>query len=476
MSRQARASQTPVGQPELKRDMGLVSATILVVASMIGTGIFTTSGFIMSSLRSPQAMLLCWFAGGILALSGAFCYGELGAMFPRAGGDYVFLRESLGRIMGFLSGWISLIVGFSAPIAAAAMAFSTYFFHTLPAGARGWTSLFLSKAGPVTLSPVNLTAVAVIVLFSLVHWKGLHFGSRVQNVLTVIKVGAILAFIAGGLAFGKGSAAHFSSPLPAGLIFSGPFAASLIFVSFAYSGWNAAAYLGGEIRDPARNIPRSLLLGTLLVMFLYLLLNVVFIYALPAEEMSGLLEVGTKSALSLFGGPAGNAFSMAITVCLLSVISAMIMAGPRVYYAMAKDGTFFSWFGRVGRHPAATPGRSIFLQGAIAVLMVITSAFDKLLLYIGFTLSLFAMLTVAGLLVLRYRCPHYPRPYRTYGYPVTPVLFMLGNLWIIVFSLRSNPTVFLYGGGTIVAGLLIFFFFNRTARKEIGLEEDFSGM
>jgi len=203
MSRQASAPQTPVDQPGLKRDMGLVSATVLVVASMIGTGIFTTSGFIMSSLRSPQAMLLCWFAGGILALSGAFCYGELGAMFPRAGGDYVFLRESLERVMGFLSGWISLIVGFSAPIAAAAMAFSSYFFHSLPAGARGWTSLFLSKTG------------------------------------------------------------------------------------------------------------------------------------------------------------------------------------PRVYYAMAEDGIFFSWFGKVGKRPA-TPGRSIFLQAAIAVLMVITSAFDKFLLYIRF--------------------------------------------------------------------------------------------
>jgi len=475
MIRNARTAQVPVGRAELKRDMGLGSATILVIASMIGTGIFTTSGFIMSSLQSPQAMLLCWFAGGILALSGAFCYGELGAMFPRAGGDYVFLRESLGRLMGFLSGWISLIVGFSAPTAAAAMAFSTYFFHSLPAGAQGWTSLFLWKAGPVTLSPLNLAAITVIVLFSLVHWRGLHFGSRVQNLLTIIKVGAILAFIAGGLTFGKGSTAHFSSPLPTGLIFSGPFATSLIFVSFAYSGWNAAAYLGAEIRDPARNIPRSLLHGTLLVMLLYLLLNVVFIYALPVEEMSGLLDVGTKSAVSLFGGSAGNAFSMAITACLLSVISAMIMAGPRVYYAMAKDGTFFSWFAKVGNRPA-TPGRSIFLQAAIAVLMVITSAFDKLLLYIGFTLSLFAMLTVLGLVVLRYRYPHYPRSYRTFGYPVTPVLFMLGNLWIIIFSLRSNPIVFLYGGGTILAGLSIFFFFNRTARKRIGLEEDFSGV
>jgi len=474
MIRQAKIQQIPLGQLGLKRGMGLGSATILVIANMIGTGIFTTSGFIMSSLRNPQAMLLCWFAGGVLALSGAFCYGELGAMFPRAGGDYVFLRESLGRLMGFLSGWISLIVGFSAPIAAAAMAFSTYFSHSLPAGAHGWTTLFLWKVGPVTLSPINVVAIAVIIIFSLVHWRGLHFGSRVQNLLTGIKVGAIFAFIIGGLVLGKGSTAHFSSELPADLIFSGPFAISLIFVSFAYSGWNAAAYLGAEIKDPSQNIPQSLLQGTLLVMVLYLLLNVVFIYALPVEEMSGVLEVGTKSALSLFGHSSGSAFSMAVTVCLLSVISAMIMAGPRVYYAMAKDGTFFRWFGEVGSRPA-TPGRSIFLQAGIAALMVITSAFDKLLLYIGFTLSLFAMLTVLGMMVLRYRCPDYPRPYRTFGYPVTPILFMLGNLWIIIFSFSSNPMVFLYGGGTILTGLLVFLFFDRITRRPVGLEEDFSG-
>ncbi len=474
MMRQAGNQQNPCGGSGLKRDMGLSSATILVIANMIGTGIFTTSGFIMASLKNPQAMLLCWFAGGILALSGAFCYGELGAMFPRAGGEYVFLRESFGRLMGFLSGWISLIVGFSAPIAAAAVAFSSYFSHSLPASLNGWATLSLLKIGPVNISSLKGVAIAIIIVFSLIHWRGLHFGSLVQNLLTVIKIGAISAFLISGLLFGKGSAAHFASPLPADLVFSGPFAVSLIFISFSYSGWNAAAYLGGEIRDPARNIPRSLLYGTLLVMMLYLLLNVVFIYALPVEEMSGVLEVGTKSARSLFGHAAGSAFSMAITLCLLSVISAMIMAGPRVYYAMGKDGTFFTWFGKVGSG-SATPGRSILLQAGIAIVMVITSAFDKLLLYIGFTLSLFAVLTVLGLMVLRYRHPDYPRSYKTFGYPVTPILFILGNLWIIIFSFKSNPLVFLYGGGTILAGLSIFFFFNRTTRKNIGFEEDFSG-
>lgn len=464
MTRQDAAPQGSEGRAELKREMGLGSATMLVIANMIGAGIFTTSGFIMSSLQNPLAMLLCWLVGGIFALAGSLCYGELGAMFPRAGGEYVFLRESFGPLMGFLSGWISLIVGFSAPIAAAAMAFSTYLFHSLPAVAPEGASLIILKVGPASLSSTNLAALAIISLFSLIHWAGLHFGSRVQNLLTSLKIAAIFAFIGGGLVFGKGSAEHFSSGMTPDLVFSGSFATSLIFISFAYSGWNAAAYLGAEIRDPARNIPRALFRGTLFVTVLYLLLNAVFIYALPADEMSGVLEVGTKSALSLFGRSAGNVFSLAITLCLLSVISAMIMAGPRVYYAMAKDGTFSSWFGKVDER-RTTPGRSILLQAAIAGLMVVTSTFDKLLLYIGFTLSLFAVLTVMGLMVLRYSRPDCERPYRTFGYPATPILFMLGNLWIIIFSIRSNTVVALYGGGTVLAGLLIFYYFNRAGRK-----------
>ena len=440
----------------LKRELGLGSAVILVIANMVGTGIFTTSGFVMESVGDPRAMLLCWFVGGILALSGALCYGELGAMFPLAGGEYVFLRESFGKLMGFLSGWISLIVGFSAPIAAAAIAFASYFFRVFPNCLIRDPYAPLMDVGFFSISPLTLLAVGIILLFSLIHCYSLYFGSRVQNVLTVVKIAVILGFVFAGLYFGNGSMDHFHSGPGFEFGSSGGFATALIFVSFAYSGWNAAAYLGAEIKNPARNIPLSLFWGTLFVMVIYLLLNMVFIYALPAGEMRGVIEVGAKSASALFGSGIEKVFSTAITFCILSVISAMVMAGPRVYYAMAKDGLFFERFGRV-TSSHGIPAGSILLQAAIAIFMVISSSFDKLLLYIGFTLSLFAMFTVIGLMVMRIKGCHPETAYKTFGYPVTPLLFILFNLWIIFFCIKGNPLVSLYGAGTIACGILLFY-------------------
>ncbi|MFO7986145.1 MAG: amino acid permease [Desulfatiglandaceae bacterium] len=456
-------ADSPTGSG-LKRKLGLGSATILVLANMVGTGIFTTSGFIMESVGNPMAMLVCWFAGGILALCGALCYGELGAMFPQAGGEYVFLRESFGRLMGFLSGWISLIVGFSAPIAASAVAFATYFYRIFP---EAWpvspdTSFF--EAGFFSISPITLLATGIILVFSLVHCYSLVFGSRIQNLLTAVKIAIILIFSITGLMLGKGSAGHFGQPMAPGLLVSGGFATSLIFVSFAYSGWNAAAYLGAEIKNPGKNIPSALIGGTLVVMAMYLLLNVVFIYALGVDGMRGVMEVGAASAAALFGTGMEQAFSAAITFCLLSVISAMIMAGPRVYYAMAADHLFFEPLKRI-RKPHGTPVFSILLQAGIAIVMVLTTSFDKLLLYIGFTLALAAMFTVLGMMVLRRKGFHLKSPYKTFGYPVTPVLFILFNLWIILFCIKENPVTFLYGAGTIAAGVLAFFCFDRLGKS-----------
>ena len=445
---------------DLKRGLGLGSAITLVVANMIGTGIFTTSGFIMGTLGSPKAMLFCWFMGGILALCGALCYGELGAMFPRAGGEYVFLRESFGKLMGFLSGWISLVVGFSAPIAAASIAFASYFFRVFPGNPAGDPHASFYESTFFSISPITLLALSIIIFFSIIHCYSLILGSRLQNFLTGFKIAIILIFIVAGLTLGNGETAHFVAATPLNSIFSSGFAGSLIFISFAYSGWNAAAYLGSEIKNPAKNIPLALFWGTLFVMALYLLLNAVFIYALPVSEMKGVMEVGAKSALALFGSGVERVFSGAVAFCLLSVISAMIMAGPRVYFAMAKDHLFFKRFGMVTQKHQ-TPSHAIILQAAIAALMVLTSSFEKLLIYIGFTLSIFAVLTVLGMMVLRIK-GHYPAsPYKTFAYPITPILFILSNLWIIVFSIKDNPLATLCGGGTILCGIAVFLFFNR---------------
>ncbi len=444
---------------QLKRELGLFSATALVVANMVGTGIFTTSGFIMAELQDPQALISCWLCGGLFALCGALCYGELGARFPQAGGEYVFLKESLGRPVGFLSGWISLIVGFSAPIAAASMAFATYLFHTfsIPMG-EAILVFSIADIRLLTLSPATLTAIGVIVLFSLIHYHSLRLGSRFQNGLTLFKIGMVVMFIVAGFWLGKGSTDHFSATATTPWS-SEKFAVALIFVSFAYSGWNASAYLGGEIVNPHRNIPISLFAGTTIVVILYVSLNLVYLYALPPEAMQGVMEIGAKSAAALFGTGMSRLFNGAVAIGLLSVLSAMILTGPRIYYAMSKDRLFFSVFGRLDMK-RNTPAPAIFLQAAIAIAMVVSASFGGLLLYIGFTLSLFAMLTVIGLMRVRKRFPVADGTYRTIGYPLTPLLFILGNLWIISFSIRSRPMTALFGLGTIGLGVAAYLYFN----------------
>lgn len=444
----------------LRREIGLASAVVVVVANMIGTGAFTTSGFIFAELGCVRALLIVWLLGGLFSLAGALCYGELGAMFPCAGGEYAYLKQSFGPLPAFLSGWISLVVGFSAPVAAAAIAFATYVL-----GPRQPVLMDVGFGGySLSLSMTTVLACTVVMGLSLIHFHSLRMGQRIQNLLTAFKIGFILLFVGAGFLFGEGDVAHLSQ------LFSGSgvgldlpkVAVALIFVSFAYSGWNAAAYLGGEIRRPGRNLPRALILGTTLVGILYLLLNVLYVYALPANNMSGMLEIGKGAATALFGTRVGQGFALAIAVGLISAISAMIMAGPRVYFAMAADGLFFRSFGVVDA-ARNTPGRAILFQAGIAMALIVSATFDALLIYIGFTLSLFAMLTVAGLMWLRHRYPHLPRPYRTWGYPLTPLFFIGGNLWIVVYSLASRPIVALYGLATVLVGGVLYAWFRPVA-------------
>lgn len=445
---------------QLKREIGLFSAIAIVVANMVGTGIFTTSGFILQEVGSSAALLLGWVVGGIFALCGALCYGELGAQFPQAGGEYIYLREAFGKPMAFLSGWVSLIVGFSAPIAAGAIAFATYLLKAL--GVAGGSDHVLALGGfkVLTFSLPVMVAMAVVLLLSFLHIHSLRVGSRVQNLLTLFKVALVAVFIGAGIFSSGGSVAHFSGNLSLGPMLDGKFAVALIFISFAYSGWNAAAYLGSEIRRPSRNIPLALLAGTSVVMVLYLLLNIVYVYALPPDQMRGVMEVGAAAAERLFGQDVGRWISAAIALGLVSVLSAMILTGPRVYYAMSRDGIFFSSFGKV--HAARrTPAHAVGLQASIAIMMIVTAAYDKLLIYIGFTLSLFAMLTVVGMMRLRRQGRSKNATYRTWGYPVTPLIFILGNLWIIYFSLKSRPGPALWALATIATGWLIYLYFSR---------------
>jgi APA family basic amino acid/polyamine antiporter len=446
---------------QLRREIGLFSAIAIVVANMVGTGIFTTSGFILQEVGNTSALLLGWLIGGAFALCGALCYGELGARFPQAGGEYVYLREAFGKPLAFLSGWISLIVGFSAPIAAAAIAFSVYLLKAAGATVGPHRVIALFGVPIVTLSLPVILAITVVLLLSMLHVHSLRVGSRVQNLLTLFKIALIVGFIGAGIFSSGGSAEHFNQDLSLGVLLDGKFVVALIFISFAYSGWNAAAYLGGEIQRPSRNIPLAMLAGTLIVTALYLLLNLVYVYALPPEAMRGVMEVAAAAGARLFGPGIGRWLNAAIALGLLSVISAMILAGPRVYYAMSRDNIFFPLFGKVDP-TRRTPAHAIGLQAAIAIAMIVSASYDKLLVYIGFTLSLFAMLTVIGLMRIRIQHPGDAPAYRTWGYPLTPLIFILGNLWIIYFSIKSRPAPVLWGLVTIAVGMGIYIYFYRT--------------
>ncbi|MDN5107809.1 amino acid permease [Aliarcobacter butzleri] len=440
---------------DLKRDIGLLSATILVIANMVGTGVFTTSGFIITELNSYSLLMLCWFLGGLFALMGAFSYAELGAMFPKAGGEYAYLKESFGKLPAFVSGWISLVVGFSAPIAAASIAFATYLLGNQE---RIWFSLELFDYEILTFNLISFVAISCVILFSYIHYHSVKLGSNVQNFLTIFKIVFILVLIIGGFTVGNGDISRVTITL-LGDNFSiswTHFAISFIFISFAYSGWNAASYLGAEIKNPQKNLPLALLIGTIFVTILYMLLNFVYIYALSIDEMSGVLQVATKASNVLFGDKIGSIISLAISFGLLSVVSAMIMAGPRVYYAMAEDGLFFQRFKKICTK-RNTPVQAIILQAIIAIVMILTSTFESLLIYIGFTLSLASMLTVVGLIELRVQKPQIPRPYKTLWYPYLPLIFILANIGIVVFSFLSRPFISSLGLLTILVGVIIYY-------------------
>lgn len=427
--------------------LGLLTATALVVANMIGTGVFTTTGYMVLGLQSGP-ILMGWLLGGLLALCGAAVYGELGAMMPRVGGEYVYLKEAFHPAIGFLSGWVSLIVGFSAPIAASSMAFGSYVGFAIPG------------------MPEKAAAIGLIAALTLLHMIHVALGSGVQNVFTVLKAALIVLFVGAGLLLGNGDWGHLDMALPetSGSVLAPAFWVSLVYVSFSYSGWNAAAYVAGELRDPGRDLPRALLIGTAIVTALYIGLNLVFLYAAPAAALAGKKEVGAVAASHLFGASAGRWLSTLIALALVSSVSAMVMAGPRVYMAMAEDGLFFRRL--AARNRGGAPALSVLLQGGLAVLFVLLVPFAKLLEYIGFTLSIFAALAVLAAFVLRRRRPDAPRPYRTFGWPVTPILFLGLSLWMAIFLVRERPTATLFGGGsTIAAGLLVYLVWRLVQRK-----------
>jgi APA family basic amino acid/polyamine antiporter len=394
------------------RQISLPTATSLVIANMIGTGIFTSLHFQVRDLPSGFTILFLWALGGLCALCGALAYGELAAALPRSGGEYHFLSRIFHPAAGFLAGWISATVGFAAPIALAAMAFGRYFAHVLP------------NVSPLTMS------LTVALGIAMVHLAGITLGSAFQNVATFLKVVLILTLIvAGALALNLQPISFRPARHEFALIASTPFAISLVYVMYAYSGWNASTYIVGEIRAPARNVPLSLVLGTGLVTILYVALNATFLRNASLHELQQDLEIGQVAAAHIFGEGGGRIMAGLISLGLISSISAMTWVGPRVAMVLGEDCHALRWLAYTARNGA--PSVAIALQTIIVVVLLITATFAAVVNYIQFSLALCSFFTVLGVIVLRVREPNLPRPVRMWGYPFTPLLFLAVNAWML---------------------------------------------
>ena len=428
-------------------NVSTLAATALVVADMIGVGVFTSLGFQVTDIPSGFTLLLLWSVGGVVALCGAFCYAELATMFPRSSGEYTFLTRMYGPAVGFTAGWLSATVGFAAPVALAAMAFGQYAKAILPG------------APPLTLG------LAVIWIVSAVHLLGTRHSSAFQVGFTLLKLALIVAFIVTGFAGGSGQPISFApSASDPAQVFSAAFAVSLVFVMYAYSGWNAATYIVGDLADPRRSLPRALFVGTGLVLALYVALNAVFLYATPLAELAGQIDVALIAGRHVFGETGGRLVGALICVGLIPTIGAMMWIGPRVTVAMGEDVLLLRPFAR--RTRTGVPAAAILLQCAVASLLLLTRSFEAVLEFIQFSLTLCSFLTVLGLIKLRITRPDLPRPCRAWGYPVTPLIFLAVTLFMLVHLVAARPLQSLSGVLMMVAGLLLYGVTTARARRE----------
>jgi len=439
----------------LERKLGLFPVTNIVIANMIGAGIFTTTGLLMEDLRNPLLMILLWIVGGIIALCGALCYGELGAAIPRAGGEYIFLSKLFHPLFGFLSGWVSFFVGFSAPIAASAIGFTEYFTRAFPK----LLSLGIFEAATEAVVLKKFYAILIIFAFTLIHLRGIEFGTRVQNFLTLLKVGLIAGLVVIGFSLGKGSLGHFSQGSDFSFNFGGwkTIGLSLMWIMFAYSGWNASAYIGSEIKNPLKNLPRSLILGTGVVIFLYFCLNLFYVYAISPEDMSGVISIGGLAVGNLFGKSFESFLSVLISFALFSSLSAFIILGPRVYYAMAKDRYFFKFASEV-HSKYRVPSKSILLQCIISAVIVLSGSFEQILTYMGFSLGIFPILAVIGVFKLR----HLKKStYKLPGFPIVPLVYILAGVSILFLGFLERPIPSSIAILTVIAGIPAYFIFKK---------------
>ena len=440
---------------------------MMMVGIVIGSGIFLTTGLMAESIPSVPLLLLAWVVGGLVVLAGALTYAELGAALPEAGGQYVYLREAYGALPGFLFGWKMFLVNMTGSIAALGVAFAEYFGRFFPNLAT--SHILFSKHMRLfgidvdySLSAGQLVAVGAILLLSAFNCLGVGLGKNLQNVLTVVKIGVMFALIVLAVAFGKKTAVDWAWN-PSRLDFpqlAAGFCLALIAVFWAFDGWNNINYVAGEIKNPKRNLTNALIFGTMGITLIYALTNLVYMIALPVEEMSGVVTIADRATASLFGPAVAGVFSAVILVSVLGALNGTIFVGPRVYYAMARDGLFFK---RVaGIHPRfRTPAVSLVYQAVWACLLALTGTFEQLFTFAMFAGILFWVAAAAAVFTLRKNKPHLPKPYKTWGYPFTPAVFILVLSGILINTLVQKPVESLAGMLLILAGVPVYLFWKR---------------
>jgi APA family basic amino acid/polyamine antiporter len=449
---------TPIQRPGLLRQIGFFSATALVISNMVGTGIFATTGFMAGDLGSARLILACWTVGALFALAGAVSYSELGINFPSSGGEYVYLTHAFGPEWGFMTGWVSFFAGFSAPIAAAALAFADYLGYFFPALKQANATLVIgSGAFTLRLGAGQMTASALIAAFTALNCLGIGRTAKVQNVLTSTKLVVIAGFVILGFAAGTGDWRHFSEHAVRTSTVGLPtqFMISLLWVMVGYSGWNAATYVAEEVRRPERTLPAAIAAGSLIVAVLYLGLNMIFIYATPLESLKGVIAVGTLSASNLFGPGVAGVFSALMAISIVSTVNAMVTIGPRVYYAMAKNKAFFSGAAKVDPR-WHTPVNAILAQGLCAMVMTVTP-FPALVVYIGFSLTLFTVLSVGSVFVFRRRRAGWQRLRALeFAWPLIPASYIVVGTCMMVYGVIWQPRASLTALATVGVGALVY--------------------
>ena len=423
------------------------TVTAVVIANMIGTGVFTSLGFQLLDIQSGFAILLLWALGGLIAVCGSMTYAELGSALPRSGGEYNFLTEIYHPSAGFISGWISATIGFSAPTALAAITFSTYLLTIFPEINNDWLR--------------KIIACSLIVILAFIHSNNRKSSGGLQMMFTVMKVGVIILFCFGAILFAKNIQPISFSPNSNDIstIFSGSFAVSLIYVSYAYTGWNAATYLSSEIERPQKYLPLILISGTTIVTVLYILLNFVFLSVAPIEDMQGKIEIGFIAAQSAFGGSVANFTGLVLSLLLISTVSAMTLAGPRVLQVIGEDFKVLNILSR--KRKDGIPSTAIYIQSLIAIIFIMSSSFESILVFAGFTLALNSFVTVIAVFVLRSKQPNLPRPYKTFGYPFTPLIYLALTGWTLYFVIINRPIEVLFSLGIILSGLIFYYISNR---------------